>query len=50
MSQPSINHEPPADTRKSHAMSTGSFIGWTLFLAATIIGAIVLGAMSVGLL
>ncbi|AHZ95605.1 membrane protein [Mycobacterium phage Paola] len=50
MSKPSINHDSPADTSNTDPMSTGSFIGWTLMLASTIITAIALGAMSVGLL
>ncbi|AIM50380.1 hypothetical protein PBI_OMNICRON_47 [Mycobacterium phage Omnicron] len=50
MSHHSVNHQPPVDQHQNNAMSTGSFIGWTLLLTTTLIGAIALGAMSVGLL
>ncbi|AEL19754.1 hypothetical protein SEA_EDUGATOR_43 [Mycobacterium phage Edugator] len=50
MSHPSINHDSPADQQQSDPMSTGSFIGWTILLASTLISAILLGALSVGML
>lgn len=50
MSLDSLTHNPPPEPQNTDPMSTSSFIGWTLLLASTLISAILLGALSVGML
>ncbi|AJK27372.1 hypothetical protein PBI_KRATIO_43 [Mycobacterium phage Kratio] len=50
MSPDSLTHNPPAEPPNTDPMSVGSFIGWTILLASTLISAILLGALSVGML